>query len=160
MIRFTHACFIRKNTPELREKLKDLGYNTDEVKDTSECIATSYVNSKAVGISEDSFDDANPHRTWNCAGRIDCKDNEELFLAIAALRNDSDINQWFKIPVLIDKETSIEYNEWFQAKEDGVTAEINKAIEEGEDKNSLPHKATVEELIEYFGYAEDNNKCS
>lgn len=148
MIRFTHPCFIRKNTPELRERLKSLGYRENTLDDFSYgWLAANY--GMLISVSE-GFERLNPND-------IDCGDNEELFLAIAALRNDSDINQWFKVPVLFDTETSIEYNEWFQAKEDGITAEINKAIEEGEDKNSLPHKATVEELIEYFGYAENRN---
>jgi acetone carboxylase gamma subunit len=95
---FTNSCFIRKNTPELREKLKYLGYDISSIKESSECIATSYVNEKAVGISEDSFDDTNPHHTWNCAGRIDCSDNEKLFLALAALQDDTDIDQWFVYP--------------------------------------------------------------
>ena len=151
MNKFTHACFIRKNTPELRKELKLLGYRENTLDDFSyEWLAANY--GMFISVSE-GFEKLNPDD-------IDCGDNEDLFLAIAALRDDSDINQWFKIPVLFDEENSVEYNEWFQAKEDGITTEINRAIEEGEDKNSLPHKATVEELIEYFGYAEDNNKCS
>ena len=39
---FTKACFIRKNTPELRNKLKELGYEPSEwVSDDNElCLAT------------------------------------------------------------------------------------------------------------------------
>ena len=110
---FTHSCFIRKNTSDLREKLYKLGYNISNITSNSECIATSYVNDNAVGINEEQFDTTNPHRTWNCAGRIDCKDNEELFLAIASLRNDTDKNQWFvydSTDCLIEK---LRMYEWF-----------------------------------------------
>lgn len=39
---FTKTCFIRKNTPELRNKLKELGYELSErVSDDNElCLAT------------------------------------------------------------------------------------------------------------------------
>ena len=93
---FTTPCFIRKNTPDLRKKLEELGYNhpTDVVEDERFCIATSPVNCNYHIIIKGAFDDTNPYYTWNCAGRIDCGTNEELFLAIAALRDDTDKNQW------------------------------------------------------------------
>lgn len=40
------------------------------------------------------FDTPNPHRSWK-ADRIDCGQNEELFLGLASLRDDSDQHQWF-----------------------------------------------------------------
>lgn len=142
---FTHSCFIRKNTSDLREKLYKLGYNIHNIKPNSECIATSYVNENAVGIYEEQFDTTNPHRTWNCSGRIDCKDNEELFLAIASLRNDTDKNQWFvydSTDCVIEK---YRHYEWFICTEDNIEDMLFY------DSNYLnTHKATVEELIEHF----------
>lgn len=83
-----------------------------------------------------------PHRTWNCAGRIDCGTNEELFLAIAALRDDTDDSQWFVYPP---------ENIWFICDDD----DINYARENIKDSVQAAwfhcsHKATVEELIEHF----------
>lgn len=82
-------------------------------------------------LKNETFDSCNPHTTWNCAGRIDCNYNEELFLAIAAIRNDTDIYQWFISP------------QGFFAFNDSH-----------KDISKLPplkwRKATVEELIEYF----------
>lgn len=72
----------------------------------------------------------NPHTTWNCAGRIDCNYNEELFLAIAAIRNDTDANQWF-------------------ISRQGLFA-FNKQNENMSEVSTNWRKATVEELIEYF----------
>lgn len=94
---FTTAAFIRRNTPELRKKLEELGYNhpTDVIEDERFCIATSPANCNYHIIIKGAFDDTNPHHTWNCAGRIDCGDNEELFLSIASLRDDTDKYQWF-----------------------------------------------------------------
>lgn len=97
---FSTPAFIRKNTPELRKKLEKLGYNhpTDVIEDERFCIATSPVNCNYHIIIKGAFDATNPYRTWNCAGRIDCGTNEELFLAIAALRDDTDKLQWFISP--------------------------------------------------------------
>lgn len=93
---FTKSCFIRKNSSQLRKKLRELGYEPFREREDEElCIATFAYGSKYIIISEDDFDDTDQSRTWNCNGRIDCGTNEELFLAIAALRDDSDKNQWF-----------------------------------------------------------------
>lgn len=141
---FTNSCFIRKNTPELREKLKYLGYDISLIKESSECIATSYVNEKAIGISEDSFDDTNPHHTWNCAGRIDCKDNEKLFLALAALQDDTDIDQWFVYP----KE-----DKWFICDYSDIETERNSPSTRMSCQAAWfykSHKATANELIKHF----------
>ena len=78
------------------------------------------------------FDSKDPHITWNCAGRIDCGTNEELFLALAALRNDTDKYQWFTDGDL-----------WFKCG-DEVCNEGRKI-----------HKATVDELIEHFKTKEE-----
>lgn len=68
---FTKVCFIRKNTPELRNKLKELGYEPSErVSDDNElCLATGM--DKFTTIKNETFDSCNPHTTWNCAGVSD-----------------------------------------------------------------------------------------
>lgn len=128
---FSTPAFIRKNTPELRKKLEKLGYNhpTDVIEDERFCIATSPVNCNYHIIIKGAFDATNPYRTWNCAGRIDCGTNEELFLAIAALRDDTDKLQWFISPE----------GAWVYNKDCDSILEVFKL-----------HKATVNELIEYF----------
>ena len=46
---FTQSCFIRKNTPELRKKLEDLGYNKSEFgSDLNNSIATTTSNDKPL----------------------------------------------------------------------------------------------------------------
>ena len=63
-------------------------------KDNEElCLATGL--NKYTHITNEMFDSKDPHITWNCAGRIDCGTNEELFLALAALRDDTNKFQWF-----------------------------------------------------------------
>lgn len=153
---FTQSVFIRKNNAKLKRKLKEIGYDVDELSLTSECIATAATIKKAVGISQKSFDDPNPYRTWNCADRIDCGDNEELFLAIAALNDENDKFQYFVLESnigsinfpesIIHKGSLIQSltNKWFiDINEDGTPNELSS-------RNWPSHKANVKELIEYF----------
>lgn len=65
---------------------------------------------------------------------IDCEENEQLFLALAALRDDSDYMQWF---------TNGE--KWIQNKQNDI-----EIIRYGTGNPINFHKATVEEIIEHF----------
>ena len=146
---FTTAAFIRRNTPELRKKLEELGYNhpTDVIEDERFCIATSPANCNYHIIIKGAFDDTNPHHTWNCAGRIDCGDNEELFLAIAALRDDTNENQWFVC--------TSDYKE-FDGKEWKVgDFDLNTCPDDFDDILPNWRKATVNELIQHFKEKEE-----
>lgn len=144
---FIQSAFIRKNSPYLQEKLKEMGYKTDSISVNTGCIATSSTHDSFTVIDESRFDSINPHVTWNNGNRIDCGDNEELFLAIAALRDDTNNHQWF-----IAQDTMWDENYY---------GEITVYYEEGEwlpwdyysfmeDMPSDFKKATVEEIIEHF----------
>lgn len=175
---FTQPCFIRRNTPDLREKLRNLGHSL--------CPCTEFegacwlsVNPKATytihGIgytSEEEF----PGKTQKefldeflqeseKKGIVDCKINEDLFLALAALRDDTWKNQWMVVPKIKIKRLSgyfpqmcgrdghymdvIGYD-WTICQEPNIHQKIQSYIEDGEDEKFLPHKATVEEIIEHF----------
>ena len=136
---FTTPCFIRKNTPELRKKLEELGYKFSGADNIElDCIVTlPYRNTFSVfatyhfNIYDNSF-----KTVWK--EYIDCGTNEELFLALAALRDDTDKNQW-----VID-----EANECFGW-------ENSWSICDKDDMNERVvythyRKATVEEIIEHF----------
>lgn len=146
---FTTPAFIRKNTPELRKKLEKLGYNhpTDVIEDERFCIATSPVNCNYHVILKGVFDDTNPHHTWNCAGRIDCGTNEELFIVIAALRDDTDNNQLFT--------NGKGYWGIYWDGHDGGLSGMNFFGIPNDFDLSNYHKATVNELIEYFKEMEE-----
>lgn len=148
---FTTPCFIRKNTPELRKKLKELGYEILNSGDTTldahnydgkgshksieegKSIITSYGNLYGVVYDVD---------TVTKKGRIDCGTNEELFLAIAALRDDTNYMQWF---VCTSDYKESDGKEWKVGDFD-----LNTCPDDFD--NILPHwrKATVNELIEHF----------
>lgn len=128
---FTQSCFIRKNSPELREKLKKLGYyvyDLDMNKDSPADWCT-VIESEAgyAGI-------------WNKEPKnkekfLDCGTNEGLFLALAALRDDTDFMQYFKA-----------------AEDDKLLLCRNKYIEDYTTFYELYRKLTPEELIKHFNH--------
>ncbi len=98
---------------------------------------------------------------------LDCDDNETLFLAIAALREDNDYMQWFVDPITESKikdlwigqevigndEWIIVGYKWFQYTENDnrVSENIKRMIEDTRrHPEELAHKASIEELIEHF----------
>lgn len=130
---FTQSCFIRKNSLELRKKLEYLGhiYDEDEVFENAPITAC-----KEIFI-------------WNAAedavliGFIDCGTNEELFLALAALRNDTDAYQWFVNEI---------GNVWWRTEFDSFLECFIESNEDSELKYEDFHKATPEELIKHFNH--------
>lgn len=144
---FIQPCFIRKNSPELRKKLEELGYEPNAYEsfweDDNRYIITT-IGSQGYGYYTLCIK--------NCCLLenelfIDCGTNEELFLALAALRDDTNDNQWF-----IAQDTMWDEN---------YNGEITVYYEEGEwllwgyysfmeYMLSDFRKATVEEIIEHF----------
>lgn len=147
---FTTPCFIRKNTPELRKKLEKLGYKSRTISNNDKlCLATTANNvyAKYTIITNEMFDSVDPHRTWNCAGRIDCGTNEMLFIALAALRDDTDNNQLFT--------NGKGYWGIYWDSHDGGLSGMNFFGIPNDFDLSNYHKATVNELIEYFKEEEE-----
>lgn len=133
---FTTSCFIRKNTPELRKKLERLGYYLhpeciDDDRGNYLFVNREYYLNRPLGYSEE------------LSRSIDCGTNEDLFLAIAALRDDTDDKQIF----------TNGKGDFAICREDEKCGGLN-----GLEYVNMPndfnidnyHKATIEELIEYF----------
>lgn len=132
---FTTPAFIRKNTSDLRKQLERLGYYLhpeciDDDRGNYLFVNREYYLNRPLGYSEE------------LSRSIDCGTNESLFLAIAALRDDTDNNQMF-----------------INGKGDwGICRDGSDGGLEGLDFYGIPndlnvdnyHKATVEELIEHF----------
>lgn len=131
---FTTPCFIRKNTPELRKKLEELGYTPNSY----ECFWDDDNRYLITFISPSGFNGYGLCITDCCIlsnkSYIDCGTNEDLFLAVAALRDDSNYMQWFT-----DGKT------WFQNKQNDI-----EVIRHGAGDPINFHKATIEELISHF----------
>lgn len=103
---FTTRCFIRKNSKDLQKKLADIGYSV--------CRCANFANAEWLGTlptngtvhGKGYFDSEMETHNWTVEKElnrfvsdnpkyVDCGENDDLFLAIAALRDDSDIHQWF-----------------------------------------------------------------
>ena len=137
---FTTPCFIRKNTPELRKKLAVLGYKYGYRADFRHDII--YVDAErneffptfSSNITDDEI-------------AIDCGTNEELFIVIAALRDDTDNNQLFT--------NGKGYWGIYWDSHDGGLSGMNFFGIPNDFDLSNYHKATVNELIEYFKEEEE-----
>lgn len=84
---FLQPCFIRKNTSTLREKLEEIGYKLNIYDDGT----SKYLFADKTGTyisSDDIYPSVINHY-------FDCGDNEDLFFALAALRDDKPDYQWF-----------------------------------------------------------------
>lgn len=122
---FTTPCFIRKNTPELRNKLEGMGYTNCTIESglflfTSRGIFDSM--HIEIGLSDLARN-----------GLIDCGANEPLFLAIAALRDDTSIGQYWVFDEDLEN----------HKKGDFVMGAFYRC-------SCHCHVATIPELIEHF----------
>lgn len=145
---FTTPCFIRKNTPELRRGLKELGYFNNSPQWTNNCSIIWAYQYPMKGfdtpnyVIADSFDLPFNKHSALCGKFIDCGTNEELFLAIAALRDDTDKYQWFTDGDKWIMCPAIKFSSYW------VYNDIDVNID-------TVHKATVDELIEHFKTKEE-----
>lgn len=131
---FIQPCFIRKNSPELRKKLEELGYKYSTFDDLKLDGIITFPNKSKYSVW------ANYHfnEKYTLKSYIDCGINKNLFFALAALRDDTDKNQW-----IID-----EANECFGLEDSMMICDRDDM----NDRNIYTHyrKASVEEIIEYF----------
>lgn len=137
MMQFTERAFLNKCTQDVINKLNDLGYidsGSDIVADHFNCIY----------ISEGKY---YKMYSTSCPSRgvpvHNCGDNEDLFFAIAYLRKDSDVNQWFVMDVEIYSD--INKDDWFLSTDINGHKHIGTQIEP-----FYCHKATVKEIIQHF----------
>ena len=133
---FTQQCFIRSNSWQIINTLMKFGKN----------VLNREPNGYIVSNEELVYsvcDEEEYLENMILNGFIDCGTNEELFLAIAALRDDSDRFQWFVMDAEIY--TEISKGDWF------VATDIKGGKHVGTQIDPLYcHKATVEELIKHF----------
>lgn len=147
---FTTPCFIRKNTQELRRGLEELGYSHGKPKyyadDDNKYDFIMCHNGKFFLLSQKNHVIKNGHPLKKY-GSIDCGTNEELFLAIAALRDDTDNNQLF----------TNGKGDWgiYRDGSDGGLSGMDFYGMPNDFNLSYYHKATVNELIEHFKIKEE-----
>jgi hypothetical protein len=131
-------CYINKNTKELRERLINLGYKLNygialgqylvclKIKDTNECFFVASPKWNLVNLP-------------NFSDSIDCGENEDLFLSIVALRDDTEYGQMFYSPF---------YDEWILYDNGEIC--FDRWRDSYMYLGEPIHKASVDELIEHF----------
>lgn len=130
---FTTPCIIRKNTPELRQKLEKLGYTNCIIED-EKYLFTSH------GIF-DCISSCTAYEDMVRNGLVDCWDNEFLFLALAAMRDDTDNDQLFTNGI-----------DWAIKREAARNLGLPgfEYLTFPRDVDTPLHKATIEEIVELF----------
>ena len=148
---FVQSCYIKKNNPELKAKLEQFGYHQDNnIPNTNaDCLVTSAFND-SYSLQTLSYIRQRNMYLAHGTDMIDCKMNEELFLAIAALRTASDHDdymQWFTDGMAVNQD------HWYQYKEKNSLKDklYQKAQYGCSSVFNLFHKASVQELIMHFG---------
>lgn len=129
---FTTPCFIRKNTANIRNRLKELGYYCNPYLGWHNLCTCIF---GIISVYSWCDDDINALKEIDVL--VDYGTNEELFLAIAALRNDTDKNQWFT-----------DGDKWILCPE--IKFSTYWVYNDVDVNLDVIHKATVDELIEHF----------
>lgn len=144
-MKFNQPCFIRKNTPELREYLKKLGHK--EV----HSISKNKSHKKYLYTYNGRFSQENGHFI-SCLKDYNCGTNEDLFKAIAAISDELLEGQYIKA----DADFTVYWGD--QAgndlschikKDEVFTADRVFLHSECFDRDAW-HMMSVQELIEYF----------
>lgn len=130
---FTQQCFIRSARKELSFNVAALGYTP-----MFQLFRNNIEgNNLVLEVGTWHFTDSDNH-----PDSIDCGTNEDLFLALAALRGDKDYMQWFTDGtyfIQCDRQDWIDMYSTLCSGGKYTIEELDRF-----------HKATVKELIEHF----------
>lgn len=158
---FTEKIYIRKNTPFLRNKLKQLGHTL--------CVCTEFEGAKTLTVTNKpevyrsvhgwGYNAEYPALTqeeiledfYKTTDKYDCGENDELFLALAALRDDSDFMQLF---ILLEDYGAEDYG--FIPKGTMHLCEKEK-IHQYFPIGMKLRKATKQEIIDFYNNPENIN---
>ena len=138
---FTTKCFIRKNTPELRGKLKKMGYRVCRCAEETTAVYLMAGHGDIHAVHDESVDIFEDEVKSGKCKLIDCWDDEQLFIALAAMRDDTDKDQLFTNGI-----------DWAIKREAarGLGLPGFEYLSFPRDVNTPLHKATIEEIMEQF----------
>lgn len=131
---FTTPCFIHKSTKELTDKIYRLRERSGRNFWHCEYLTLLLAEEEQFTCLDDERGNA---EMLIKEGYIDCGVNENLFLSLAALRDDTDRFQWFT-----------DGEKWIQCQE--IKFSTYWAYNDIEVNIDSIHKADVSELIEHF----------
>lgn len=151
MTNFIQPAFICKNTPELREKLEVLGYYPHPAEKKLYEEYPNYVG-HSLHTGRGFYSMAPIGYEEEVENEIYCGSNEDLFLAIATLRDDTDKYQFFVFDVnfagMLKDDIIYPRGTFVRCMEDSWDRDRGCIFS---SRNVPAHKASVSELIEYFG---------
>ena len=138
---FITNCFIRKNTPELRGKLEKMGYYVCHCTGGATAVSLMALLGEVHAVCAEELDIfADEVKSGKCK-LIYCGDNEQLFIALAAMRDDTDKDQLFTNGI-----------DWAINRE--ATRNLGlpgfEYLSFPRDIDTPLHKATKEEIMNYF----------
>lgn len=137
---FIQPCLIRKNTKKLRDMLIAFGYKIPPKQYFEDREGGLLCRGKlAIGIPENSYEFNLDEYLKNNQFIIDCGTNDDLFLAIVALRDDTDKNQYFK---------HNSKNHFYKCDMNSFKNYFDICNKELDDHIEDYHKATIDELKE------------
>ena len=138
---FKTKCFIRKNTPELRGKLEKMGYRVCRCTGEATAVYLMAGHGDIHAVHDESVDIFEDEVKSGTCKLIDCGDNELLFLALAAMRDDTDKDQLFTNGI-----------DWAIKREAARNLGLPgfEYLSFPRDVDTPLHKATKEEIIEQF----------
>lgn len=138
---FKTKCFIRKNTPELRGKLKKMGYRVCRCAEETTAVYLMAGHGDIHAVHDESVDIFEDEVKSGTCKLVDCGDNEQLFIAIAAMRDDTDKDQLFTNGI-----------DWAIKREAARNLGLPgfEYLSFPRDVNTPLHKATIEEIMEQF----------
>lgn len=143
---FTTKCFIRMNTPELRAKLEKMGYQVCHCAEGATAVFLMAVEGDIHAVHYEELDIfADEVKSGKCK-LIDCGDNEFLFLALAAMRDDTDKDQYF----VHDEEIHWVNQGAYIPKGSLFKCLVDKYYLDPDNTTPKFHRATVNEIIDYF----------
>lgn len=133
---FTTPCFVRVEDPAERKKLiewlEKIGYTHLPFISESDKISTD--SNGMIWLTD-----------ANRGGAYDCGTSVELFRALAAMNDENCLYQWFtdghNWGLCEDEYWAVQVAEWDVREDDDM---LNMAVSTG------CHKATAEEIVEYF----------
>ena len=159
-MKFKYKCFIRKINQELIDKLTELGYEDLYTGYIITCEVKTMLLTNGNGWYLSGFE---PRES---DGYIDCGDNEDLFIAIAAINDENDYMQYFDIPQTVMKRSAGYYPQTigmdgtyyevighkyiqYDKKDKRISEYIKDEYEYNHhvQKDTIPHKLTINELF-------------
>lgn len=95
--KYVATCCLWKCNDSIREQLKNLGYQYFTIREDADCILIDPYETDGMWYEykKDALKDIVKELKYGGQSIIDCGTDERSFIALASIRTDTDINQWF-----------------------------------------------------------------